>query len=384
MSVGVNPPKTPVTKGSNTVAAATVPNVCKMPGPPAPFVPTPLPNIGRSAMSPKGYSKTVKMKGQPVAIKGATFESMGDAASKGTGGGLVSANTHGITKFVGPGSFDVKVQGKNVQLLADPMLNNCGGSGNPPNAATLAGAIHAATGVITVEGSREECPICEESPHGDFGESKKSKASAKSIANKLKVTLGVDTSLQTMLGVVHCRCGQKYADHSGGVCREFVAAAGGYMTHPAGFSASIKGRAGKAARRASATARRAALLGALTAQTGSGPAAQRAIDDALERAAQSRTGEGPVANGPGACGAQGALILVLEAGHLASAMTEQWFSNHGQATAQRIAFTRIRRDGKRIPIPPKPVGHGQSAPPCENCRFLVPMLICPKDKDKCP
>jgi uncharacterized Zn-binding protein involved in type VI secretion len=138
-SVAINPPKTPVTKGSNGIAAATLPNVCKMPGPPAPFVPTPLPNIGKSGSSPKGYSKKVKIEGKEVAIRGASFTSMGDVASKGTGGGMVSANTHGPTKFVGPGSMDVKIEGKNVQLLGDPMLNNCGPSGSPANSATMTG-----------------------------------------------------------------------------------------------------------------------------------------------------------------------------------------------------------------------------------------------------
>jgi uncharacterized Zn-binding protein involved in type VI secretion len=142
-SVAVNPPKTPVTKGSNSVAPATIPNVCKMPGPPAPFVPTPLPNIGRSALSPKGYSKKVKIEGNPVAIKGANFASQGDIASKGTGGGIVSSNTHGPTKFVGPGSLNVKIEGKNVHYLGDPMVNNCGPSGSPPNSATLMGVVHA-------------------------------------------------------------------------------------------------------------------------------------------------------------------------------------------------------------------------------------------------
>jgi uncharacterized Zn-binding protein involved in type VI secretion len=135
MSVAVNPPKTPVTTGSNGMATAAVPNVCKMPGPPAPFVPTPLPNVGRSGMSPEGYSTTVKIEGKPVAIKGATFGSMGDIASKGTGGGLVSANTHGPTAFVAPGSMDVKIEGKNVQLLSDATTNN---NGSPPNASTPA------------------------------------------------------------------------------------------------------------------------------------------------------------------------------------------------------------------------------------------------------
>ncbi|MCB9761682.1 MAG: DUF4150 domain-containing protein [Alphaproteobacteria bacterium] len=142
-SVAVNAPKTPVTKGCNSVATATVPNVCKMPGPPAPFVPTPLPNIGRSNLSPKKYSKKVKADGDPIAIKGASFKSQGDMASKGTGGGLISSNTHGPTKFISPGSMNVKVEGKNVHLLSDMMMNNCGPSGSPANSATLMGTIHA-------------------------------------------------------------------------------------------------------------------------------------------------------------------------------------------------------------------------------------------------
>ncbi len=141
MKFSVNSPKTPVTKGSSGVAVATLPNICKMPGPPAPFVPTPLPNIGRSSIDPKGYSKKVTVEAKPVAIRGASFGSQGDAASKGTGGGIVSANTHGPTRFVSPGSMDVKIEGKNVHLLGDMMLNNCGPSGAPANSATMAGVV---------------------------------------------------------------------------------------------------------------------------------------------------------------------------------------------------------------------------------------------------
>lgn len=142
-SVAIHPPKTPVTKGCHSVAKATLPNICKMPGPPAPFVPAPLPNIAKSELSPKGYSTTVKIEGNTVAIRGATFESMGDIASKGTGGGLISANTHGPAKFITPGSLTVKIEGKSVHLLGEPMLNNCGPSGSPPNTgATMGGAKH--------------------------------------------------------------------------------------------------------------------------------------------------------------------------------------------------------------------------------------------------
>lgn len=154
MSVGVNPPKTPVTKGSKGVAPASVPNVCKMPGPPAPFVPAPLPNIGKSSSDPKGYSKKVKVEGKPAAIQGASFGSMGDVASKGLGGGLVSSNTHGPTKFVAPGSMDVKFEGKNVQQLGDQTVNNCGPSGAPANSATPTGE----TQVPGAPGAIDELP----------------------------------------------------------------------------------------------------------------------------------------------------------------------------------------------------------------------------------
>lgn len=157
-SVAINPPKTPVTEGSNGVAAATVPNVCKMPGPPAPFIPTPLPNIGKSGSSPKDYTKKVKVEGKAVAIVGATFGSMGDVASKATGGGLVSANTHGPTKFIGPGSLDTKFEGKAVHLLGEPMLNNCGGSGSPPNAATMMGLVQGIVVVFCLGPGDLNCP----------------------------------------------------------------------------------------------------------------------------------------------------------------------------------------------------------------------------------
>ena len=147
ISVGIHPPKTPVTKGSMGMAKNTIPNVCKMPGPPAPFVPSPLPNIAKSGMSPQGYSTTVQIEGNAVAIRGATFESMGDVASKATGGGLISCNTHGPAKFITPGSMTVKIEGKNVHLLSDPVLNNCGPSGSPPNTgATMQGVSQANQG----------------------------------------------------------------------------------------------------------------------------------------------------------------------------------------------------------------------------------------------
>ena len=135
-SVGVNPPHTPVTEGSGGKALATVPNVCKMPGPPAPFVPTPLPNLGTSGDRLTDATTTVKFEGKKVAIKGSYFMSQpsGDVASQGTGGGLISAKTQGKTEWLAPGSMDVKAEGKNIQLLGDAMSNN---GGSPANASSM-------------------------------------------------------------------------------------------------------------------------------------------------------------------------------------------------------------------------------------------------------
>lgn len=76
------------------------------------------------------------IEGARVAIEGASFGSQGDIASKPTGGGIISGTACGRTRFIGPGTFDVRIEGKGVHLLGDPTFNNRGG---PPNAATMAG-----------------------------------------------------------------------------------------------------------------------------------------------------------------------------------------------------------------------------------------------------
>lgn len=149
VSVGVNPPKTPVTEGSNDIAAATLPNVCKMPGPPAPFVPTPLPNIGKSADSLDDCTTTVKIEGKKVAIKGTSYKSTTspDMASKASGAGLISSTEEGKTKFAAPGSMNVKAEGKNIQLLGDAMTNN---GGSPSNSGTIPGNIQPPQNPVTL------------------------------------------------------------------------------------------------------------------------------------------------------------------------------------------------------------------------------------------
>jgi hypothetical protein len=71
----------------------------------------------------------------------------------------VSQNTQGPTRFVAPGSLNVKIEGKNVHLLGDQMSNNNGPSGSPPNSATLAGVIQLVS-IPEPGGTSEKCPTC--------------------------------------------------------------------------------------------------------------------------------------------------------------------------------------------------------------------------------
>jgi Domain of unknown function (DUF4150) len=204
-SVAIHPPKTACTTESRGFAKVTIPNICKMPGPPAPFVPTPLPNIGRSSLSPKGYSKTVKIESRAVAIRGATFNSIGDIASKPTGGGLISANTHGPTKFITPGSLTVKFERKNVHLLGEPMLNNCGPSGSPPNT----GATMQGFDTWDLDGGDNPLEIdCKDSPHKP-GSPKHTKCEIEEICAKAS-----EVNRQAKAGLLKRRRGsyQQYRD----------------------------------------------------------------------------------------------------------------------------------------------------------------------------
>jgi hypothetical protein len=364
MSVSVNPPKTPVTKGSSGVATATVPNVCKMPGPPAPFVPAPLPNIGKSGDSPKGYTKKVTVEGKAVAIKGATFNSMGDMASKATGGGLVSANTHGPTKFVGPGSLDVKFEGKNVQLLGDPMLNNCGGSGSPPNSATLLGVIQGP--LLVVFGHGDKCPICEKAPHG-LPETTASKDDAAGLEKALQKA-GFKPREINMLAVAHCQCGKdkSAARSTMKASGKFSEAASGYLT-PAYVDYDSP----------------AAVISKIEKRTKSKEAFKKAIGLANQRfndfddLTKEERAKAPQVNEPGSCAAPRAVLLLLEKDGLPGALTERWC---GSATMANPVEHFDDTSGERKRVTDRVFNYGDTVPPCLACDALLPLLLCDNEK----
>lgn len=119
---------TVVHKQSDGVAIAAPPDVCKTP---PQSLPIPYPNIAFSKDLIKG-SRTVTVDGQSIALKDSEFAtSIGDEA--GSIGGVISGVNKGKAKFINY-SMDVKVEGKNVPRLSDPMTMN----GNAPNTNTPA------------------------------------------------------------------------------------------------------------------------------------------------------------------------------------------------------------------------------------------------------
>jgi hypothetical protein len=375
-TVSVNPPKTPVTEGSNGIAAATLPNVCKMPGPPAPFVPVPLPNIGRSALSPQGYSQTVTIEGHKVAIKGATFKSMGDVASQGTGGGLISSSVEGVTSFVGPGSLDVQIEGKNVHLLGDPMLNNGAGSGTPPNAATMLGLIQGALPMIVVE--VRICPRCNK-VHGPFPETEATRLDAGELAGNFRLELAkVSADPSAMLGVVACRCKKKFADQNRVTTIELCKAAyTSKMQHAeeTELSAAEKNKIEKAK-----VESRGDKVERMRQSMRNSSEFQDALDDADRAIKASFAGLGSTAYPLGNCAAQKVLLLVRENGGLPAAMTERWYAS--QPVESPITYIKVHEDGTREPDA-KRFEPGASVPPCKTCVILIPFLICPDGQAEC-
>jgi hypothetical protein len=112
-----------ITHASGQAMSINFPCVGKTPGPPAPFVPVPYPNISKGGDTSKG-SKKVKAHGKPVALKNKSeFKtSVGNEAAT-AGGGIVTSKQKGKSAYF-MYSMDVKVEGKEVPRAFDIMAGN--------------------------------------------------------------------------------------------------------------------------------------------------------------------------------------------------------------------------------------------------------------------
>ncbi len=435
-SVTVNPPKTPVTKGSSGVAMATVPNVCKMPGPPAPFVPTPLPNIGKSGDSPSGYSTSVTVEGNAVAIQGASFNSTGDVASQGTGGGIVSNNVQGPTKFVAPGSMDVKIEGKNVQLLGDQMSNNNGPGGSPPNAATMVGVLQP-TGLAALYGD-ELCALCGKAhgPDGKLEETADTKGDSVTLNAAAKRAVAAAEVVRKQreeeaVAAFNVEARRKRAEliatYEGHLAKAPASAKAGLEAKiakmraeplpvaPRGVPASLstmlgvvrckdaKVYAGKSVQQLNELEAEipggwhtppgaGSIVGAVdemgdtraryAPHVGNAPAFDAAWDRCDEANKQWRDTP-PALKGepfypPGQCAAQQMVVLALDHGGRPVGLTERWFSS-GNPAATVLVYVRdtpasAPREGQ--------FGGENAVPPCGTCQVILSALMCPEHAPK--
>ena len=112
-----------VSHANGNALSINFPCVGKTPGPPAPFVPVPYPNVSKGADTDKG-SKKVKVDGKPVALKDSSVfkTSVGNEAAT-AGGGLITAKTKGKSGYF-MYSMDVKIEGKEVPRAFDIMAGN--------------------------------------------------------------------------------------------------------------------------------------------------------------------------------------------------------------------------------------------------------------------
>jgi uncharacterized Zn-binding protein involved in type VI secretion len=117
------------TKGGGSCAA--FPDVCKVPAPPAPFVPTPFPNMSQCTGA-SGASSKVKIAMKPALTKSSEIgRSNGDEA--GTLKGMISAVNMDKTQYR-MGSMRVKIEGKDAVTVGKMTSHNGTNANAPPGA----------------------------------------------------------------------------------------------------------------------------------------------------------------------------------------------------------------------------------------------------------
>ena len=112
-----------LTHASGDALSINFPCVGKTPGPPAPFIPVPYPNVSKGADTGDGSTKT-EADGKPIALKDSSVFSTSTGNEAATaGGGLITLKTKGKSGYLAY-SMDVKIEGKEVPRSFDIMAGN--------------------------------------------------------------------------------------------------------------------------------------------------------------------------------------------------------------------------------------------------------------------
>jgi hypothetical protein len=112
-----------ITHAAGQAMSIKFPDVCKTPGPPAPFIPVPYPNISQGSDTDDGSTKTTAH-GKPIALKDSSVFKISTGNEAGTaGGGMLSSVTKGKSSY-DMYSMNVKIEGKEVPRAFDIMCGN--------------------------------------------------------------------------------------------------------------------------------------------------------------------------------------------------------------------------------------------------------------------
>ena len=112
-----------LTHANGDALSINFPCVGKTPGPPAPFIPVPYPNVSKGADTDDGSKKT-EADGKPIALKDSSVfkTSTGNEAAT-AGGGLVTSKLKGKSSYF-MYSLDVKIESKEVPRSFDIMAGD--------------------------------------------------------------------------------------------------------------------------------------------------------------------------------------------------------------------------------------------------------------------
>jgi hypothetical protein len=112
-----------LTQAGGSAKSINFPCVGKTPGPPAPFVPVPYPNVSMGSDTDQGSKKT-KAHGNPIALKNTSnFKTSTGNEAATAGGGIVTSKQKGKSIYF-MYSMDVKIEGKEVPRAFDIMAGN--------------------------------------------------------------------------------------------------------------------------------------------------------------------------------------------------------------------------------------------------------------------
>jgi hypothetical protein len=104
------------------------PDVCLVPAPPGPGVPTPFTNMGDCSKA-QGTVATVVVEGAPILVESSRIP-MSTGDEPGVGGGVVSGMNMGEVSFKS-GSTKVRAKGKRVVMVTSRTAHN-GSNANAP------------------------------------------------------------------------------------------------------------------------------------------------------------------------------------------------------------------------------------------------------------